>query len=87
MISPVIRYLNLSMRKRIKMNNRCHPPATRWALAVLALPMILVHSATAAGEAFRLGNESVEPGSRARVTLEVPALDLVHVIDHRLSLG
>ena len=37
----------------------------------------------AAADAGSLG----EGGIQAKVTLEVPALDLVHVIDHRLSLG
>ena len=37
----------------------------------------------AAADAGSLG----EGGIQAKVPLEVPALDLVHVIDHRLSLG
>ena len=37
----------------------------------------------AAAEAGRLESG----GLQARMTLEIPALDLVHVVDHSLSLG
>jgi len=37
----------------------------------------------AAADAGSLGEGAIQ----AKVTLEIPALDLVHVIDHRLSLG